>query len=123
MRTFAPLLSDIRLKWYLLREPKQAGKARMPQALADDIFIKQELIPITNYMPDIAALREYKDKLIFAAGDWTVKHKVWFADVAMKLAQETGSLFVTLPGAHVSFMDKARKWAEILDDCYKKSNK
>ncbi|AZN41699.1 alpha/beta hydrolase [Paenibacillus albus] len=122
-KTIAPLLSDIRLKLYLLREPKQPGVAPMPQSLADDIFIKQELIQVTSYIPDLEALRTYKDKLIFAAGDWTVKHKVWFAEVAQKLAHETDSTFVTLPGAHVSFMDKARKWAEILEVCYTEPRK
>ncbi|SEN94187.1 alpha/beta fold hydrolase [Paenibacillus sp. OV219] len=93
-KTIAPLLSDIRLKIYLLKEPKQAGETRLPQKLADDIFIKQELIQVTSYIPDLEALREHKDKLIFASGDWTVKNKVWFAEVAKKLSQETSSSYL-----------------------------
>jgi Predicted hydrolases or acyltransferases (alpha/beta hydrolase superfamily) len=113
-KTFAPLISDIKLKAYLKKEPKQQGEVRLPQNLADDIFIKQELIPVTSYLPDIDALLTQKEKLVFAAGDWTVRKKVWFAEVAQKLANETGSKFITLPGSHISFMDKPKEWASLL---------
>ena len=58
--TFAPLLSDIRLKTYLLKEPIQPNEVRLSENMKNDIFIKQELLPITNYVPDMYALRKYK---------------------------------------------------------------
>ncbi|WP_179865706.1 alpha/beta fold hydrolase [Bacillus sp. AFS017336] len=119
-KTIAPLLSDIRLKAYLRKEPKLTGEVRIPERIADDIFIKQELIPVTNYIPNMDILREHKEKLIFAAGDWSVNKNVWFAEVAQKLSNEIGSTLITLPGSHVSFMDKPKEWARVLSACYNK---
>ncbi len=117
-KTIAPLLSDIILKLYLMKEPKQSEEVRLPEKLTDDIFIQQELIKITNYMPDMDLLRKHKEKLIFAAGDWTVRKNVWLAEVARYLSDKTGSAFITLPGSHISFMNRPREWATILNQSF-----
>ncbi|WP_345545308.1 alpha/beta hydrolase [Microbacterium jejuense] len=109
--TVAPLLADLRLKLYLRGESKPADGRRLPDRLADEIFIDQELLPVTGYTPDIHLLQRMSAKLTFAAGDWTVRKGVWLADVARTLAAETDAAFVTLPGSHVSYMDKATQWA------------
>jgi pimeloyl-ACP methyl ester carboxylesterase len=113
--TIAPLLSDIKLKAYLRKEPKQPGESHLPEKLADEIFMKLELIPVTSYLTDIEILQKYRDKLIFASGNWTVHKKVWFAEVAKKLSEEIGSKLIIMPGGHVSFIDKPKEWAKLLD--------
>jgi pimeloyl-ACP methyl ester carboxylesterase len=112
--TIAPIFSKIKLKRYLKKEPIHPGEFHLSQKIANEIFIKQELIPITNYLPDIDALRKHKEKLIFAVGSWTLRKKVWFAEVSGKLSNEIGTEFIALPGSHLSFIDKAREWAELL---------
>lgn len=120
-KTIGPLLSTFKLKAYLAKEPKQPGEVRLSRQLAGDVFMKQELIPIISYVPEMDAMRNHKEKLIFAAGDWTIRKNVWFAEVARKLSDNTGSVFITLPGSHISFMNRPQKWAEILSACYEKS--
>ncbi|MFE6735786.1 alpha/beta fold hydrolase [Microbacterium sp. NPDC057650] len=112
--TVAPLLADLTLKRYLRDEPKQADEIRIPARMTDSIFIDHELLPVTGYEPDVEALRRMSKNLTFTAGEWTVRKGIWLADVAQSLADETDSAFLTLPGSHVSYMDKAARWASVV---------
>lgn len=109
--TLAPLLADLALKRYLRHEAGDADEAHPPQPMADDILINHELLPVTSHQPDVDALRTMGHKLVFAAGSWTERKHVWLAGVARRLADETGATFITLPGSHVSYQDKAKLWA------------
>ena len=109
--TIGPLLSDLRLRLYLRGESRSADGPHIPERLADQIFIDQELLPVTGYRPDIEILRAMSSRLTFAAGEWTVRKHVWLASVARTLAAESDAAFITVPGAHVSYMHRAAQWA------------
>ena len=77
--------------------------------------MKLELIPVTSYLPDIDLLQKHKNKLCFAASDWSIRKQVWFSEVATNLSELIGCGFIVLPGGHISFIDKSKAWAKIID--------
>jgi len=116
--SFAPLLADLSLKRYLRQETKDENEVYMSEAAGDDVFINHELLPVTSYQPDIGALRNVSEKLVFAAGTWSENKHIWLAGVAQTLAHETGGAFITLPGSHVSYQDKAKRWAAPIESIF-----
>jgi pimeloyl-ACP methyl ester carboxylesterase len=80
----------------------------------DDFFMKQELIPVTNYMPDVRLIRQNGVKMFMAIGKWTLdKQKVYGRTVPI-LADMLGCEMVILPGHHVSYADTPDEWAAAL---------
>ncbi len=90
------------------REPRVA-----PQATTD-FLMKQELLPVTNYAPDLAAIQRAGVALFPAAGRASLDKKRWYAETAQILADQLGRELVVFPGHHGSFLDQPEAWAATL---------
>src|SRR5262245_38535418 len=51
-----------------------------------DFFLGQELLPVTNYTPDLGALQKTKEKIVMAAGRKSLASQRFYAQVAPLLA-------------------------------------
>jgi len=81
---------------------------------ATDFLVKQELLPVTNYLPDVETIKKNEVKVYMAVGTWALKRKTWYAQAAQILAEQLRCELVTFPGHHGSFMDMPVKWASTL---------
>jgi len=104
--------SQLKVNKYLKNEPRQPEIKSIPQKVATDYLIKQELVAVTSYKPNIKILCENKDKIIVASGTYAQERKTWLYEAARHLAEEIGCEFVVLPGHHASFMDDVENWAK-----------
>jgi pimeloyl-ACP methyl ester carboxylesterase len=93
---------------------KQSGVPYLSSQAATDILVKHELLPVTNYLPDVAQIRKNGVKVFLAVGKWGVDHKTWYVKAAEILAKELDCELVTFPGHHGSFMDMPEEWADTL---------
>lgn len=114
--TIEPLLADFYLKRYLRAEAKKESLPKIDDGLADKIFIEQELLAVTNFLPDFAVLEKLKNKMIFAAGEWTLDKKVWLAQPPKACSERLDCDFVRLAGGHLGFINHAKAWRKILKD-------
>jgi pimeloyl-ACP methyl ester carboxylesterase len=81
-----------------------------------EYFVKQELIPVTNYMPDITAIKKNGVKVFLAAGKESLDKKRFYAQTALILVERMDCEMVTFPGHHVSYVDRTETWAVVLRD-------
>ncbi len=88
--------------------PATSGGARQEMA---EFFTKQEMLVVTNYLPDVAAIKRSGVKVIMAAGQWTLDHKLFYGRTAPILAQRLGCELALFPGHHVSYIDQPQEWA------------
>ena len=79
-----------------------------------EFFIKQELLPVTNYMPDIALIKKNGVKVFMAAGNMSLEKRRFYAKTAPILANLLNCEMVVLPGHHVSYLDMPEAWATVL---------
>jgi pimeloyl-ACP methyl ester carboxylesterase len=79
-----------------------------------DFFTKQELLPVTNYMPDIGRIKKNGLKVFMAAGRESLDKKRFYAETAPILAEMLGCELVIFPGHHVSYVDRPDEWATTL---------
>jgi pimeloyl-ACP methyl ester carboxylesterase len=86
--------------------------ASMEQNL--DFFFAHYLLPITSYMPDIAALHRASSKVLVGVGEDSVGQETY--DTALALAERLGSEAVVFPGDHVGMATQPEAFAETLDD-------
>lgn len=77
-------------------------------------FVRQELLPVTNYQPDVEAIKKNGVKVIMAAGERSLAKKRFYAETARILADKLGSALVVFPGHHASFVDMPVEWAATL---------
>jgi pimeloyl-ACP methyl ester carboxylesterase len=98
------------------RTRKKSHDRYLDQKKVIDFFLKQELLPITNYWPDVAMIRRNKVKIFMAAGKKSLDKKRFYAETAPILAQRLGCQMVIFPGHHASFADMPNEWAAILRD-------
>lgn len=84
-----------------------------PQAYSD-FLIKQELLPVTNYLPDVEGIKQSGVNVIMAAGQESLDKKRWYAETSQILAQRLGCELAVFPGHHGSFMDMPEPWAQVL---------
>ena len=104
---------------------ERKSRARSAQAYLNrrkviDFFLGQELLPVTNYMPDLNALQQIKDKIVMAGGRKSLASQRFYAQVAPLLADQIGCETVLFPGHHGSFVDMPDEWASCLRDTLKK---
>ena len=74
----------------------QAAMARMQQNL--DTLFAHYLLPITTYVPDVAALRAGPSRVVVGVGETSAGELAH--DTALALADRLGTAAVTFPGAH-----------------------
>lgn len=103
--------AEMKARKYLKNEPIQPDMKRIPAKAATQFLIQKELIAITDYQPDIEKLKQNRDKVVIAAGTWSIANHTWLAEVARRLADSLDCEFVTVPGHHASFMDNPQEWA------------
>ncbi len=80
----------------------------------NDFFVKQELLPVTNYMPDIDRIMKNGVKVFMAAGKISLDKKRFYAQTAPILAVMLGCEMITFPGHHISYLDMPEEWAATL---------
>lgn len=61
---------------------KKTGDQRISPKAAVEFLVKQELLPVTNYLPDVEQIKNNHVKVFLAAGEWGKKRKRWYAEVA-----------------------------------------
>lgn len=79
-----------------------------------DFFVKNEMLPFTNYQPDIQRLKESAIPLYMAAGQITLDRKKFYGETAPILASQLRCNMVTFPGHHMSYIEHAEAWTSTL---------
>lgn len=93
---------------------KQSSEPYIGATDATEILVKQELLPVTNYLPDVELIKKNGVRVFMAVGQWGLAKKKWYVVVAQILAEKLGCELVTFPGHHGSFMDMPVEWAATL---------
>lgn len=105
------LKSQLKAKKYLQDEPLYFEERRIPSKLGSEYVIKQEILPIINYNPNIETLINNNCKIVVTCGDYAIARGTWFGDVSRELASLLLSELIVFPGHHGSFMDNPSDWA------------
>jgi len=92
----------------LSREPYRDQKETI------EFFLKQEMIPVTNYEPDIETIKGNGVKVVMAAGKRSLERKRFYAETASILAKRLGCEFIEFPGHHGSFVEIPAEWSATL---------
>jgi pimeloyl-ACP methyl ester carboxylesterase len=87
---------------------------RISPTEANQVLMKLELVPVTNYLPDVQLIRGNEVTTIMAVGKWTHDRKTWLAEVSSILAEQLDCELVTFPGHHGSYTDMPHEWAATL---------
>jgi pimeloyl-ACP methyl ester carboxylesterase len=93
---------------------KQSSEPYIDSRIGADFLVKQELLPVTNYLPDVAVIKQNGVKVYIAIGKWAWDKKTWYAVADQVLAQKLGSEPVIFPGHHGAFMDMPDEFAASL---------
>jgi len=93
---------------------KQSSERYISSRDATEILVKHELLPVTNYMPDVNRIKKNGVRVIIAVGKWGLDRKTWYVKAAQIMAEQLGCELVTFPGHHGSFMDIPEEWAAVL---------
>jgi pimeloyl-ACP methyl ester carboxylesterase len=93
---------------------EQSGERYISDKDAVDVLVKLELLPVTNYLPDVEKIKQNKVKMFMAVGQWGLDKKTGYAQAAQILAEKLGCELVTFPGHHGSYMDMPDEWAATL---------
>jgi pimeloyl-ACP methyl ester carboxylesterase len=104
-----------------IKAARTARKAReksqehfLDQKVVIDFFLKQELLPVTNYLPDVEMIKKNGVKVCMAAGKRSLDQKRFYAQTAQILAERLGCEMTTFPGHHGSFIDMPDEFAATL---------
>jgi pimeloyl-ACP methyl ester carboxylesterase len=93
---------------------KQSSERYVSDREASDFLVKQELLPVTNYLPDGERIKQNGVRIFIGSGTWAQGKKTWLAQIAQILAEQLGCELVTFPGHHGSFMDMPDEFATTL---------
>jgi len=99
---------------YTKSRREQSGERRLSIKVGADFLMKQELLPVTNYLPDVKLIKQNGVRVFIAVGEWALSRKTWYAQAAQMLAEQLGCELVTFPGHHGSYMDMPEEWAATL---------
>jgi pimeloyl-ACP methyl ester carboxylesterase len=88
--------------------------ARMEQNL--DFFFAHYLLPVTSYVPDIAALQAASSQVLVGVGEDSVGQETY--ETALALAERLGTPAVTFPGDHVGMATQPEAFAEKLHEVF-----
>lgn len=114
------IIAQLKVGKYLKNEPSESEVKSIPEKVSTDYLIKQELVPVTTYNPNIEVLREDKDKIIVACGTYAQSRNTWLYNTAKHLSEEINCEFVIFSGHHASFMDDIENWATKLMETIEK---
>lgn len=99
---------------YLKAEPPVNGKSEISSKEASKYLVRQELVPVTHYLPDLVMLKNNADKCVIAIGTFAEKHNTFLYQCSLGLANGLGKEYVRVPGHHASFMDDTDAWASCI---------
>ncbi len=103
-----------------LHQKESSEKYMSPQE-ASEVLVKLELLPVTNYLPDIERIKQNGTRVFIAVGEWGLARKAWYVEAAQVMAERLGCELVTFPGHHGSFMDLPVEWAACLRNIIRKA--
>ncbi len=106
--------AQIKANEYTKSRREQSGERRISNKVTADVLVKLELLPVTNYLPDVELIKKNGVRVFMAVGTWAVEKKTWYAQAAHMLAEQLGCELVTFPGHHGSYMDMPEEWAATL---------
>lgn len=106
--------AQTRANKYTKGRRKQSGEHRISNKVAADVLVKLELLPVTNYLPDVELIKQNEVKVFIAVGEWALERKTWYVQAAQIMAGKLGCELVTFPGHHGSYMDMPEEWAATL---------
>jgi hypothetical protein len=95
----------------------------LPAEIVTELFLQQELLPVTNYLPDVEAIRKNSVRIYMAAGKRSLDKKRFYAQTARILADRLGCELVVFPGHHGSFVDMPNEWAAVLRDILRSAHR
>jgi pimeloyl-ACP methyl ester carboxylesterase len=93
---------------------KQSSERYISDSEASDFLVKQELLPVTNYLPDVERIKQNGVRVFIGSGKWAQRKKTWLAQTTQILAEQLGCELVTFPGHHGSYMDMPDEFATTL---------
>jgi len=96
------------------RHRQRSGEHYISAKDAIDVLLKQELLGVTNYLPDAELIKQNGVRVFMAVGEWAKRRQTWFAQTTYILAEQFGCELVTFPGHHAAFMDMPMEWAATL---------
>jgi pimeloyl-ACP methyl ester carboxylesterase len=79
-----------------------------------DFLVKHEMLPFSNYKPDVEVIKKNGVKVFMAAGKRTLDVRRYYGRTAPILAGLLGCEMVTFPGHHLSYLDMPEAWAATL---------
>ena len=103
-----------RAAWAARQERVKHRDLYLDQKKVMNFFIRQEMLPVTNYEPDLAAIQKNNVKIVMAAGKRSLEKKRFYAETPKILAEKLNCEFVLFPGHHASFIDLPDEWASTL---------
>ena len=109
-----PVMQLIKASRGVNAHQKQSSPPYLSAKEATAVLVKMELLPVTNYLPDVARIRQNGVRVFIAVGQWGLARKTWYVQAAQILAHQLGAPLVTFPGHHGSFMDMPQEWAAAL---------
>ncbi len=99
---------------YTRSRREQSGEHRLSNKVGVEFLVKGELLPVTNYLPDVERIKHNGVKVFIALGEWARSRKTWHFQMAHILAEQLCCELVTFPGHHGSYMDMPVEWATTL---------
>lgn len=98
-------------------EEQEAMAQQMASVLPNlDFFLGNYLLPITSYVPDIAALHAASTRVVVGVGEATDGQEAH--RTALALAERLGTEAVTFPGDHVGFMALPEAFTQKLHEVF-----
>jgi pimeloyl-ACP methyl ester carboxylesterase len=101
---------------------EKSGERYLPRAVTTAFFVRQELLPVTNYLPDVKAITKNGVQVFMAAGKRSLDKRRFYAETARVLSERLRCEMVTFPGHHGSFVDMPDQWAATLRDVLHRVN-
>jgi pimeloyl-ACP methyl ester carboxylesterase len=93
---------------------KQSAEPYLSDRTATEVLTTMELLPVTNYLPDVAAIRQNGVRVFVGLGQWALAKQTWYARAAQILAGQLGTEVVIFPGHHASFIDQPAEFGAVL---------
>jgi pimeloyl-ACP methyl ester carboxylesterase len=96
------------------RYREESGNHYLNRKVTTDFFLRQELLPVTNYLSDIETIKRNRVRVFMGAGKRSLEKKRFYAQTAQILAKRLGCELVFFPGHHGSFIDMPGEFAATL---------
>lgn len=99
---------------YTRSRREQSGGQRLSVKVGVEFLVKGELLPVTNYLPDVELIKQNGVRIFLGVSEWGLARKVWYVRAAQMLAEQLGCELVTFPGHHGSYEDMPQEWSATL---------